>query len=118
MKKEITLYRDNDYNDIYTEMQLESLYETSRYATIYDNFYDFLITKIDTGCFEEITATLSDGMTVYPYYFIEEDETVITVMELYKDWLLYRDWRNYETFADFLSIAQYDRNAVAFYGFE
>lgn len=118
MKREITLYKDNDFGDIYTEYTMEELYHDSRYETVYENFYDFIITKIDTGCFEEITATLSDGKTVYPYYFIDEDETVLTVMELYREWLISREWKNYETFGDFLNIPQVDRNAVAFYGFE
>ena len=118
MKKEITLYRDTDFNDIYTEYDIEELYHESRYETIYENFYDFIITKVDSGCLEEITATLSDGTMAYPYYYIEDNETVLTIMQLYMEWENNYDCGNFETFADFLNIPQEDRNAIMFYGFE
>ena len=118
MKKEITLYRDTDFGDIYTEYEIEELYHNSRYETIYDNFYDFLLTKIDTGCFEEITATLSDKNTVYPFYYVEDGDGVKSIMEMYMEWQNNYDCRNFETFSNFLNIPQEDKNAVMFYGFE
>lgn len=121
MKKEVTLYKDTDFNEIYTEYDMEELYHGSRYETIYDNFYDFLLTKIDTGCFEEITATLSDKNTIYPFYYVEDGIGIKSIMEMYMAWqdMPYMDrMYNVPTFADFLNIPQEDRNAIMFYGFE
>ena len=121
MKKTVTLYKDSDFGEIYTEDGMEELYHDSIYHTVYDSYLEFIMAKTDDGTFEEITATLSDGKTVYPFYWLEYDE-VQTIMEMYIafhdcTWIS-RHYNNLDTFADFLNIPQEDRNCVAFYGFE
>lgn len=126
MKKEITLYYDNDWKfyamiddlqDAFLDRQEEDI--NSYGEPIYKDINEWVQSMVYDGWFKEITATLSDGKTVYPYYyFIDENQTVLTVMELYKEWLISREWKNHETFGDFLNIPQEDRNATMFYGFE
>lgn len=125
MKKEITLYYDNDWKfyatiddlqDAFIDRQEEDI--ESYDEPIYKDINDWVQSMVYDGWFEEITATLSDGMTVYPHYYLEENKTVLTIMQLYMEWENNYDCRNFETFADFLNIPQEDRNAIMFYGFE
>ncbi len=118
MKNYITLYYDTDFDTYFTEYSLEQFYDGYFNKDAYSNYYEFVTCKVDCGVYEEITAELSSAKNVYPFYFFSDDESVLTVMELYREWLISRDWKSHETFADFLNIPQVDRNAVSFYGFD
>lgn len=122
--KTMKLYRDTDTDEIYTAWDLESGYDDMIYdlesdgiIPIWDDFNDFVSQSIASGQLEEITAYLSDRNHVYPYYYVEEDIGIQTIMEQYNTWISCRDDSEIKTFADFLDIPQVDRNGVYAWGF-
>lgn len=128
MKNTITLYHDMDsdrimtFDDIsYNYDCMRSEYEEDGDFFPWDSVQEFVDFHVDSGDLEEITAYLSDGKTVYPYYYLEEDIGVQTIMQQYMNWqaMDYKErMYNIPTFAEFLDIPQYDRNGVMSWGFE
>ena len=125
MKNTITLYHDMDsdrimtFDDIsYNYDCMRSEYEEDGDFFPWDSVQEFVDFHVDSGDLEEITAYLSDSKTVYPYYYITDNDSVLPIMALYNEWQLAHDWHDFDSFADFLDIPQYDRNCVPFYGFE
>lgn len=127
MKKTITLYHVIESDEVLTEYDAEMLYDNMIYDSYaestpcnYNSFPAFLDHMLFTGQWEEITAYLSSSKTVYPYYYIEDDIGVVTVLQHYMAWqsMPYMDrMQNIPTFAEFLNIPQEDRNGVMAYGF-
>ena len=122
--KTMKLYRDTDTDEIYTAWDLESNYDDMIYdlesedmLPIWTDFQDYVKWAIESGQLEEITAFLSDRNHVYPYYYVEEDIGIQTIMEQYNAWISCRDDSEIKTFADFLDIPQVDRNGVYSWGF-
>ena len=119
--KYMTVYKDVDTGAFYTRYDLECDYDNAVSehdgSFDYDDFSDFLECQKAEGNVEEITATLSDGAKIYPFYYVEEDHGFMTVEQLY---ILFREaWKEEgETFADFLANPSIDRNGLQFYGFE
>lgn len=128
MKNTITLYHDMDsdtfmtFDDIsYNYDCMRSEYEDDGDFFPWDSVQEFVDFHVDSGDLEEITAYLSDGKTVYPFYYVEDGIGVQSITELYTAWetMPYADRiANMPTFADFLNNPQVDRNGVQFYGFE
>lgn len=128
MKNTITLYHDMDsdrimtFDDIsYNYDCMRSEYEEDGDFFPWDSVQEFVDFHVDSGDLEEITAYLSDGKTVYPFYYVEDGIGVQSITELYTAWetMPYADRiANMPTFADFLNNPQVDRNGVRFYGFE
>lgn len=121
MKKEITLYCDTD--DILTETEFQMMYEDLKFdhetagETFPATYEEFKNSRICSGTTKVITAYLSDRKHVYPYYFMTDENDVMTIKEFYGIWQECREWRNQDTFADLLDNPQIDRNGVDFYGF-
>lgn len=128
MKNTITLYHDMDtdrimtFDDIsYNYDCMRSEYEEDGDFFPWDSVQEFVDFHVDSGDLEEITAYLSDSKHVYPYYYLEEDIGVQTIMQQYMNWqaMDYKErMSNIPTFAEFLDIPQYDRNGVMSWGFE
>lgn len=128
MKNTITLYHDMDsdtfmtLDDIsYNYDCMRSEYEEDGDFFPWDSVQEFVDFHVDSGDLEEITAYLSDGKTVYPFYYVEDGIGVQSITELYTAWQSYSyadRIANLPTFADFLNNPQVDRNCVPFYGFE
>jgi len=128
MKNTITLYKDVDFDCIMTLEDIKSGYEDKRAeyemdGEVYpfDTVQDLIDFHVSCGDLEVITAYLSDGKTVYPFYYVGDGIGVQSIMELYTAWetMPYADRiANLPTFADFLNNPQVDRNGVPFYGFE
>lgn len=124
--KTIKLYVDTKENYFMKESDFMQYYEDLKdecekfNGGVYEfqTFDEFKRYQVDSGRFKKITATLSDGRHAYPYYFMSENNEVMTIMELYGIWQTDpNEWYFLHTFADLLNIPQVDRNSSDFYGF-
>lgn len=123
MKKEITIYYDNDWKFYTTIDSLRDVFEERKNedievlgSPIYQSVSEWADSMVYEGWFTEYTAELSDRSHVYAFYYVEESDSVITAKQLYE--IYAKNYASEMSFADFLDIPSEDKNAVQFFGFD